>query len=91
MAQAVTHRYLTAEARVLARVSPCGNCGGQSGIATGFCPSSSVSPVSIIPPWLSIPIYHLRDEQQARWCPQSRDIVSPHQYEQHNVNIKSRC
>jgi hypothetical protein len=25
--------------------------------------SSSVSPVNIIPPWLSMPIYHRRDEQ----------------------------
>jgi hypothetical protein len=40
MAQAVSRRPLTAEARV----SPRGICGGQSGIGTGFSPSTSVFP-----------------------------------------------
>ena len=31
MAQALSRRPLTAEARVRSRVSPCGICGGQSG------------------------------------------------------------
>jgi hypothetical protein len=44
MAQAVSRRPLTAEARVRSRVSPCGICGGQSGIGTGFSPSTSVFP-----------------------------------------------
>jgi hypothetical protein len=40
MAQAVSRRPLTAEVRV----SPCGICGGQSGIGTGFSPSSLAFP-----------------------------------------------
>jgi hypothetical protein len=42
MAQVVSRRPLTAEARVRARVNPCGICGGQSGTRAGFSPSSSV-------------------------------------------------
>jgi hypothetical protein len=44
MAQAVSRRPLTAEARVPSWVSPCEICGGQSGIGTGFSPSNSVFP-----------------------------------------------
>jgi hypothetical protein len=44
MAQAVSRRPLTAEARVRSRVSPCGICGGQTGTGTGFTPSTSVFP-----------------------------------------------
>jgi hypothetical protein len=61
--QEVGRRPLTAEASVRARISPCGNCGGKTGTRAGFSPSSSVSPVSIIPPWLSMFVYHLGNEQ----------------------------
>jgi hypothetical protein len=54
MVQAVSHRPLSAEARVRTQVSTYGFFGEQTGTGTGLSPSSSVSPVSIIPPWLSI-------------------------------------
>jgi hypothetical protein len=44
MAQAVSRRPLTAEARVRSRISPCGICGGQIGTETGFPLSYSVLP-----------------------------------------------
>jgi hypothetical protein len=53
MAQVVSRRPLTAEARVRARVNPCGICGGQSGTGTGSLRVLRFSPVSIIPPSFS--------------------------------------
>jgi hypothetical protein len=44
MAQAVSCRASTAEARVRSRVSPCGICGGQSDTGTGFSPRASAFP-----------------------------------------------
>jgi hypothetical protein len=44
MAQAISRRPPTAEARVRSRVSPCGNFDGQSGTGTGLSPSTSVFP-----------------------------------------------
>jgi hypothetical protein len=81
MAQAVSRRPLTAETRVCARVSPCGICGGQSGIGAGVSPSSSVFRGNIIPPSLSILIYNLGNEQNARSWSQFRDTVSPRRLE----------
>jgi hypothetical protein len=42
MAQAVSRRPLTAEARVRSRVSPCETCGGQVALGQVFPPSTSV-------------------------------------------------
>jgi hypothetical protein len=44
MAQAVSRRPLTAEARVQTQFSPGEVSGGQRGTATGFSPSTSVFP-----------------------------------------------
>jgi hypothetical protein len=53
IAQVVSGRPFTAEARVRARVNPCGICGGQSDTGTGFSPSSWGFPCQyIIPPSL---------------------------------------
>jgi hypothetical protein len=52
MAQAVSRRSLTAEARVRSRVSPFGICGGQSGTGAGFSRVLRFSPVNFIPPVL---------------------------------------
>jgi hypothetical protein len=76
IALAVCRRSLNAEAWGLARVSPCGICDGQSGTEAEFSSNTSVSPLSIIPPWLSTLIYHLEDEQKVRWWPQFRHIAS---------------
>jgi hypothetical protein len=65
MAQAVSRWPLTAEARVRARVNPCGICGGQSG-TDRFSPSTSVSPANIIPPLLHI---HLSPPHAVCDCP----------------------
>jgi hypothetical protein len=35
-------------------LSPCDICGGPNGTGRGFSPNSSISPVSIIPSWLSM-------------------------------------
>jgi hypothetical protein len=78
MYQAVNLRPPFFETRVRARVNSSGICGGQIGPETGFLfPSSSVFPCqyhSTVAPYL----YNLRYEQQARWWPQFRDIVSQH-------------
>jgi hypothetical protein len=53
MAQAVSRRPLTAEARVRARVNPCGICGGKVVLGQVFLRVLLFSPVNIIPPSLS--------------------------------------
>jgi hypothetical protein len=43
------------------------------------------SPINIIPPWLSILVYHLRDKPQAHWW-HSSDIVWLPQHEQQQMS-----
>jgi hypothetical protein len=61
----------------------------ESGCDTsgGFSLSSSVQTVNILPPWLSILIYHLGDKQQACWWPQFRDVVSLHRHERQKASL----
>jgi hypothetical protein len=66
MAQVVSRRPLTAEARVRSRVNSCGICGGQSGTGTGFSPSSSVSPVNVSFHRCSPNSYHLGNANVSR-------------------------
>jgi hypothetical protein len=42
------------------------------------------SPVDIIPPWFSMLLYHLGNEQLTRLWPQFRDVVSSYQHEYHH-------
>jgi hypothetical protein len=49
MAQTVSSRYFTAEARVRFQVGPCGVSEEQSGTGTGLSPILRFPPVSIIP------------------------------------------
>jgi hypothetical protein len=48
---------LKLETRFQFHISPCEICGGHSGTVAGFPPSTSISPVSIIPPNVCIHIY----------------------------------
>jgi hypothetical protein len=74
MAQAVGRLSLAVEARFHARVS------GQSDTGICFSPSSLVSPVNIIPPWLSILIYRLREVNNRPVSVRNSDAVSPHRH-----------
>ena len=63
MAQAISRRPPTAEARARSWVSPCRICGVQSGTGTGFSPSTSVSGTPITwknekPNHLSLHLHH---------------------------------
>jgi hypothetical protein len=91
MLQAVNRQSLTSAAWVRAQVSLCEIFGGQSGTRTGFSPISSVSPVNIIPPWLSTLVYYLGDKQEASWWQQFRDVVSSHRHKQQHSLISLSC
>ena len=78
MAQAVSPRSLTAEARVRFHVSPCEICGRQSGIGTGFRASTSAFPFhyhsSIAALFVCSQYYPYQKNNRANHCTQS--IVS---------------
>jgi hypothetical protein len=59
MAQVVSRRPLTAEARVRAWLNPCGICGGQSGTRTVFLRVLRFSPVNISFHRRSPNLYHM--------------------------------
>jgi len=63
MAQAISRRPLIAQALVCALVSLYGIFVGKSGTGQDFLRVPRFSLVSVIPPWNSILIYHLRDER----------------------------
>jgi hypothetical protein len=63
MDQEVSHRCLTAEVSVRDRVSPYGFMVEKMASGQGFLTDIGFYNVSIIPPWLSILMYHLRDKQ----------------------------
>jgi hypothetical protein len=48
-------------------------------------------PVNIITPCVSIPMYRLGDELQARWWPQFRDIASSHRHEHDHAHSSHFC
>jgi hypothetical protein len=60
MAQAASHRPLTAGARLRARVSLCEICGEQSGTGTGFSQNSRFS-LSVSFHRGSILVHHVED------------------------------
>jgi hypothetical protein len=65
IAQAVSRWPLTAEARVRARVDPCGICGGQSGIGQVFSEYFGFPCKYIIQPLLHI---HLSPPHEVCYC-----------------------
>jgi hypothetical protein len=81
MTQVVSCRRVTAEARVRARVISCGICCGQSGTGVGFSPEFFVYTLSVSFHQSTILTYHVGNEQYARWRPQVRDVISPHQHD----------
>jgi hypothetical protein len=83
MAQALSVLPLTAESQVRAGSVHVGFVVDKVALGQASLRVLRFSPVNIIPPWLSILIYQLGDEQRSRWLSQIRDIVSLHRHE-HN-------
>jgi hypothetical protein len=57
MAQVVSLRYLTVEARVRIRFSASGICGGQNGTGEVFLELLRFIPINTIPLWLPTLVY----------------------------------
>jgi uncharacterized RDD family membrane protein YckC len=72
MAQTVGRRPPTAEARIRARASPYGICGGIIGTGTGFFPEFFGFPLSVSFHQGSMLIYYPWEEEYYRWWPQVR-------------------
>jgi len=67
MAQAVSRRSLNAEAQFRSQTSSCEVFVGHSGTGTGFSPSTSVSPVTTIPPTLHTLQLHVALTRRTHW------------------------
>jgi hypothetical protein len=77
--QAVRCRRVLVETRVCARVSPCGNCGGQMVVGQVFSEFFSF-PLSTSSLEGIILIRHLEYEHQTHWWQHFRDIISPRRH-----------
>jgi hypothetical protein len=66
MAQTVSCRAVTARPAFAPGLVHVGFVVGQSGTGTVFSPSSLVSSVNTIPPWLCILVHNVGEEQNAQ-------------------------
>jgi hypothetical protein len=81
IAQDVSRRFCTAEARIFSRVISCGICDERSGTGTGFLRVFWSSPAA----YSTVAVHthtSSADEQQCHWSPQFREIISPYRHEQ---------
>jgi hypothetical protein len=89
MAQAVSRRPLAAEARFAPGSVHAEIVVGKIVLGQVLLRVVRYFPVNVIPLWHSTLTY-LGDEQQTRWWPQFRDIVSSHRHEQQQVFFVQR-